>query len=103
CLCDYSDEYLLVGAEVCSGFFLNKKTFQVSYVRIEYRENSFIDPLNAASSPSSYSNWIHHFVKKDSLLYASFLIGGYVYEIHEGKPFRIPSYTSAVSPAFSAS
>jgi len=83
CVFDYSSEYLFVGAEVCSGFFINKKNFEIRYLNLNFLKDAFFDPEHAIAVPSSTNDWIHHVYREDSFLYVSFLIGGYVYRINE--------------------
>ena len=102
CLFDYDENYLLVGAEVCSGFFINKKTFEIRYLDIEVWKNSYFDPAHSMLTPTPYSNWIHHVYGNESFLYISFLIGGYVYKIERSRPqLNIPFANGEASPAFS--
>ncbi|MFI5134690.1 MAG: two-component regulator propeller domain-containing protein, partial [Chitinophagales bacterium] len=102
CLFDYSNEYLLVGAEVCTGFFVNKKTFQIGYIGLQFLTDVFIDPAHTIGAPSVANNWIHHVYREDSFLYVSFLIGGYVYRLNEHQhTYTIPAKGGEGSRAYS--
>lgn len=56
CLYDYSNDYLLIGAEEFPGIFLNKKNFSFSYYK--YPSKNF-SPATATALPDVRENWIH--------------------------------------------
>lgn len=102
CLCDYSEDYLLIGAETVPAIFLNKKTFGLTYAPVSRIEDGYLNPSHSRENPSGPINWIHHIESTDSSIYITFLIGGYVYSIDRatGK-FNIPAVVFKASPAFS--
>ncbi|MDB5283111.1 MAG: histidine kinase [Bacteroidota bacterium] len=74
CLYDWDENYLLIGAEVYSGIFLNKKTLKFSYWTHGSKQfgPQFCSPIS-----SNVLNWIHYIRSyDDKTVYLSFLVGG---------------------------
>lgn len=72
CLYDWDENYLLVGAEVVPGIFINKKDLSISYWNWQAEG---MRPDKADKQPKHNSlNWIHHFETiDDSTFYMSML------------------------------
>jgi len=78
CLYDWDSDYLLIGAEVTPGIFLNKKTFAFSYWP---GITGKLGPAHSTASPHVPMNYIQHIEVKDvNTIYFSVLLNGELYE-----------------------
>ncbi len=77
CLYDWDENYLLIGAEVYPGIFLNKKTFAFSY----WNYPAPFHPNTGNPAPASGLNWIHHISSnKQGEVYVSTLLNGQLFK-----------------------
>lgn len=75
---DWDENYLVIGAEVVPGIFLNKKTLQFTYWN--YNTADF-HPRNALSAPGGRATWIHNMQNAGDKFYFSILNNGLVYQV----------------------
>lgn len=76
CLYDWDSDYLLIGAEVYPGIFLNKKDFTFSYWPVS---SGYLHPSKALPLPSTDATWIHHIEGVGNKVYVSTLTLGYLF------------------------
>lgn len=77
CLFDWDDDYLLIGAEVYPGIFLNKKTLVLTYWN---GLSKTLCPALTSKAPVNPGPWIHHITRdKNGDVYLSLLNNGYIY------------------------
>jgi len=81
CLLNYDSDYLLIGAEVIPGIFLNKKTLTFSYVEFEAFKAFRFSPPGASSSKDVHQMWIHKAYKDEDGYLISFLSPAWVVRI----------------------
>ncbi|MEO5673650.1 MAG: two-component regulator propeller domain-containing protein, partial [Chitinophagales bacterium] len=101
CLYDYNDDFLLIGAEVCTGMFMNKKNYQFSYLHFNAFGEMILKPELSSLIPGEATNWVHHISGDESSLYFSFLIGGYVFKTERSSGKVIRTNQQQVTLAFS--
>ncbi len=78
CLYDWDDNYLVIGAEIMPGIFLNKKTFEFTYWNFDV---SSFHPKTASPKVSGKGNWIHYMLEHEGKLYLSLLTSSSLYRV----------------------
>src|ERR1043165_2052999 len=78
CLYDWDSTYLVIGAEIMPGIFLNKKTFEFTYWNFDV---SSFHPKTASPKVSGKQNWIHCMVEHEGKLYLTLLTNGNLYRV----------------------